>query len=104
LNSELEEQVKQVRKSLEFIEYKPEDRLDLVSCTFKARDIIVGATMFLNRFADPEQSAQCDVEDLKLIHGHFCESARPLLEMLKHFHDRIAEEIAEKAEHNPFAT
>lgn len=100
MNSELEEQRKHVENSLAFIEYEPKDRLDIVNCTFKIRDIIAGATMFLNRFANPEQSAQCDVGDLKLIHGHFCESARPLLEMLQHFHERFAEE----ADHNPFAT
>jgi len=84
----------------DMIEHVPSDRLDYLNYIVKANNIIAGAiNSFTSKLSDSELSSQYDEGDLKVIHGHFCESARCILELVQHFLDKMIEE----ADENPFA-
>jgi len=100
LNSEYEEEVEKVRKAFEMIEHVPKDRLDYLNYIAKTNNVIAGIiNIFTARLSNSELSSQYDMGSLKIIHGHYCESARCLLEMTQHFLDKMIEEANE----NPFA-
>lgn len=100
MNHEFEKETERVRKMFELIEHVPRDRLDYLSHIVKTNNIIAGAiNSFAQKLSNSELSAQYNEGDLKVIHGHFCESARCMLELVQHFLDKMVEE----ADENPFA-
>jgi len=85
---------------LEMIERVPKDRLDYLNYIVKANNIIASAlNEYTARLTKPELSMYFKESDLKVIHGHFCESARCILELAQYFLDKMIEE----ADENPFA-
>jgi hypothetical protein len=90
------EQAKEsIRIAYALINDTPTDRLDYINKTLKLLTVLNGGAVFLNEVAMSPHLHEFTEEELAYIHESFCDSATPLIEMIKHFNEKAEREAKE---------